>query len=106
MLVGLFSSTVVSYNWDRVTTGRRNVNDALYESLHDDNFCVIDGMDSAKTILPHLHQFDKDVLTDKCLKIHITCMKYNGARPDGVYYFTGAFLVQPPRSIHHSSRLF
>ena len=82
------------YHWDRVTTERRNVNDALYKSLHEEEnffFCEIDGMDSAKTILPHFHQFDKDVLKDRCLKIHITCVKYNGARPDDVYYFTDAF---------------
>ena len=34
---------------------------------------------------------DKDVTKDKCLKIHITCVKYNEARPDNVYYFTDAF---------------
>ena len=69
------------FHWDRVTTKRRNVNDALYKSLHEEEkffFCEIDGMDSAKTILPHFHQFDKDVMKDKCLKIHITCVKYNG----------------------------
>ena len=48
-------------------------------------------MDSDKTILPHFRQFDKDVLKDKCLKIHLTCVKYNGARPDDVYYLTDAF---------------
>jgi hypothetical protein len=82
------------YHWDRVTTERRIVNDALYKSLHEEEnffFCEIDGMDSAKTILPHFHQFDKDVMKDKCLKIHLTCVKYNGARRDDVYYFTDAF---------------
>ena len=82
------------HHWDRVTTERRFVNDALYKSLHEEEgifFCEIDGMDSAKTILPHFHQYDKNVLKDKCLKIHISCVKYNGARPDDVYYFTDAF---------------
>ena len=82
------------YHWDRVTTERRYVNDALYKSLHEEEgffFCEIDGMDSAKTILPHFHQFDKDVMLDKCLKIHLSCVKYNGARPDDVYFFTDAF---------------
>jgi hypothetical protein len=82
------------YHWDRVTTERRYVNDALYKSLHEEEgffFCEIDGMDSAKTILPHFHQFDKDVMLDKCLKVHLSCVKYNGARPDDVYFFTDAF---------------
>jgi hypothetical protein len=54
-------------------------------------FCEIDGMDSAKTILPHFAQSDKGVKKEKLLQMHLTCVKYNGLRPDDVYAFTDTF---------------
>ena len=80
-------------HWRRVTIERRNVCKAHYESQHDPDFlfCEIDGMDSAKTILPHFHTGSKAVDKEKLLKLHVTCVKYNGMRPDDVYYFTDTF---------------
>ena len=81
-------------HWARVTQERRWVEAAKYKSLHESEdffFCEIDGMDSAKTLLPHFSQFDKTIKKDKLLKLHLTCVKYNGTRPDDLYYFTDAF---------------
>ena len=50
-------------------------------------YCEIDGMDSAKTILPHFHTWDKNV--DK--KIHLSYVTYDGIRPDDMYYYTDCF---------------
>eukprot|EP00873_Tetraselmis_striata_P015044 jgi/Tetstr1/435308/TSEL_024227.t1 len=53
-------------------------------------FCEIDGMDSSKT-LPYSATWSKDVVKDKLLKVHLTCVKYNGMRHDDVYTFTNIF---------------
>ena len=81
-------------HWKRVTTERRAVEAAKYKSLHQNEdflFCEIDGMDSMKTVVPHFAQFDKSIDKDRLLKLHVTCVKYNGKRPDDIYYFTDAF---------------
>eukprot|EP00873_Tetraselmis_striata_P023183 jgi/Tetstr1/443447/TSEL_031458.t1 len=54
-------------------------------------FCEIDGMDSSKTLLPHSATSSKDVVKDKLPKVHLTCVKYNGMRPDDVCAFTDIF---------------
>ena len=80
-------------HWQRVTKERRVVEAARYRSRHDEDFffCEIDGMDSAKTILPHFSQWSKDVDKKKLLKVHLSCVKYDGSRPDDIYYYTDCF---------------
>ena len=67
---------------------------AKYKSLHENEdflFCEIDGMDSTKTLLPHFSRKDKSIQKERLLKLHLTCVKFNGTRPDEMYYFTDAF---------------
>eukprot|EP00873_Tetraselmis_striata_P011658 jgi/Tetstr1/431922/TSEL_021411.t1 len=45
-------------------------------------------MDSAKTLLPHWVRIPKTVKPDMLLKYHLTCVKYDGYRPDDIYYCT------------------
>eukprot|EP00873_Tetraselmis_striata_P015274 jgi/Tetstr1/435538/TSEL_024442.t1 len=45
-------------------------------------------MDSAKTMLPHWVRIPKTVKPDMLLKYHLTCVKYDGYRPDDIYYYT------------------
>eukprot|EP00873_Tetraselmis_striata_P034822 jgi/Tetstr1/455086/TSEL_004047.t1 len=45
-------------------------------------------MDSAKTLLPHWVRIPKTVKPDMLLKYHLTCVKYDGYRPDDIYYYT------------------
>ena len=80
-------------HWQRITTDRRAVETARNTSRHDRDFffCEIDGMDSAKTIIPHFHTWDKNVDKKNLLKIHVTCVKYNGSQPDDMYYYTDCF---------------
>lgn len=81
-------------HWARVTTERRFVYSAHYLSLHESEgmlFAEIDGMDCAKTVLPHFHQYSKSVDKKRLLQLHLACVKYNGKQPDDVYYFTDAF---------------
>ena len=80
-------------HWQRVTTSRRAVETTRNTSRHDRDFffCEIDGMDSAKTIIPHFHTWDKNVDKKNLLKIHVTCVKYNGSQPDDMYYYTDCF---------------
>ena len=80
-------------HWQRVKTERRSVEAARNKSRQDKDFffCEIDGMDSAKTILPHFHTWDKNVDKQKLLKIRLSCVKYNGSRPDDMYYYTDCF---------------
>eukprot|EP00873_Tetraselmis_striata_P009487 jgi/Tetstr1/429751/TSEL_001928.t1 len=54
-------------------------------------FSAFHGMDSSKTLLPLSATWSKDVVKDKLLKVHLTCVKYNGMRPDDVYAFTDVF---------------
>lgn len=80
-------------HWKRIETERRAQEAAKNLSMSEGEnifYCEIDGMDSAKTILPHFAQWSKDVDKTKLLKIHLTCVKYNGKIPDDVYYYTDA----------------
>eukprot|EP00873_Tetraselmis_striata_P017932 jgi/Tetstr1/438196/TSEL_026796.t1 len=45
-------------------------------------------MDSAKTLLSHWVRIPKTVKPDMLLKCHLTCVKYDGYRPDDIYYYT------------------
>lgn len=80
-------------HWARVTTERHNLAQVISESRRDPDlfFCEIDGMDSAKTLLPRLVVKDKDTDPENLLKLHVTCVKYDGTRPDSVYLYTDAF---------------
>eukprot|EP00873_Tetraselmis_striata_P040038 jgi/Tetstr1/460302/TSEL_005602.t1 len=80
-------------HWERVTTERLHVEAAILESRRrpDMLFCEIDGIDSSKTLLPHCATWSKDVVKDKLLKVHLTCVKYNDMRLDDVYAFTDIF---------------
>ena len=80
-------------HWRRVTTERHNLATVIAESRRDPDlfFCEIDGMDSAKTLVPRPVHKDKDTLPDFLLKLHVTCVKYDGTRPDNVYLYTDAF---------------
>eukprot|EP00873_Tetraselmis_striata_P036125 jgi/Tetstr1/456389/TSEL_043123.t1 len=51
-------------------------------------FFEIDSMDSAKTLLPHWVRIPKTMKPDMLLKYHLTCVKYDGYRPDDIYYYT------------------
>eukprot|EP00873_Tetraselmis_striata_P014135 jgi/Tetstr1/434399/TSEL_023500.t1 len=76
---------------ERVRQERRNLNNAVFQSrLGHGNFLFfeIDSMDSAKTLLPHWVRIPKTVKPDMLLKYHLTCVKYDGYRPDDIYYYT------------------
>ena len=77
----------------RVTTERQFTELNLAKSRTDEDFffCEIDGMDSSKTLVPRSVVKDKNTLPDYLLKTHVTCVKYNGRRPDHVYLYTEAF---------------
>ena len=78
-------------HWDRVTRERRFLGDALMRSAMDPDALMvieIDGMDSAKTILPHLAEQDKGIDKHFLIQYHLVCVKHNGTRPDEVYYYT------------------
>eukprot|EP00873_Tetraselmis_striata_P015673 jgi/Tetstr1/435937/TSEL_024819.t1 len=45
-------------------------------------------MDSAKTMLPHWVRIPKTVKPNMLLKYHLICVKYDGYRPDDIYYYT------------------
>ena len=53
-------------------------------------------MDSAKTLLPHFDRIPKNVDSKYLLKLHLTCVKYNGYRQDDLFYY-------PPYLAHDSS---
>eukprot|EP00873_Tetraselmis_striata_P045123 jgi/Tetstr1/465387/TSEL_010073.t1 len=70
---------------------RRDLNNAVFQSrLGHGNFFFfeIDSMDSAKTLLPHRVRIPKTVKPNMLLKYHLTCVKYDGYRPDDIYYYT------------------
>ena len=73
-----------------MATERKNVEAARNKSRPDNDFffCEIDGIDLAKTILPHFHTWDKNIDKKRLLKIHLSCVKYDGSRPDDMYYYT------------------
>eukprot|EP00873_Tetraselmis_striata_P033350 jgi/Tetstr1/453614/TSEL_040570.t1 len=76
---------------ERVRQERRDLNNAVFQSrLGHGNFFFfeIDSMDSAKTMLPHWIRIPKTVKPDMLLKYHLTCVKYDGYRPDDIYYYT------------------
>eukprot|EP00873_Tetraselmis_striata_P042001 jgi/Tetstr1/462265/TSEL_007283.t1 len=76
---------------ERVRQERRDLNNAVFQSrLGHGNFFFfeIDSMDSAKTMLPHWVRIPKNVKPDMLLKYHLTCVKYDGYRPDDIYYYT------------------
>eukprot|EP00873_Tetraselmis_striata_P022857 jgi/Tetstr1/443121/TSEL_031177.t1 len=76
---------------ERVRQERRDLNNAVFQSrLGHGNFSFfeIDSMDSAKTLLPHWVRIPKTVKPDMLLKYHLTCVKYDGYRPDDIYYYT------------------
>jgi hypothetical protein len=77
----------------RVTTERHFTEFNLAASKRDKDlfFLEIDGMDSSKTLLPRSVVKDKNTNPDYLLKTHVTCVKYNGTRPDNVYLYTDAF---------------
>ena len=66
------------YHWDRVTTERRNVNDALYKSLHEEEnffFCEIDGMNCAWRFTSHewnTTERDRTTSTTSHMLFHVT----------------------------------
>lgn len=75
----------------RLNTERKELNDAVaYSRCYPDDlfFFEIDSMDSAKTLLPHWNRLPKNVDAKFLLKFHLTCVKYNGTRPDDIYYYT------------------
>eukprot|EP00873_Tetraselmis_striata_P002905 jgi/Tetstr1/423169/TSEL_013937.t1 len=47
--------------------------------------------DQDKTRLPHLVPWDKDVEKKDLLQCHLACVRYNGSRPDDVYYVFDCF---------------
>jgi hypothetical protein len=74
-----------------VTRERRFLGDALMRSAMDPDALMvieIDGMDSAKTILPHLAEQDKGIDKQFLIQYHLACVKHNGTVPDEVYYYT------------------
>eukprot|EP00873_Tetraselmis_striata_P007596 jgi/Tetstr1/427860/TSEL_017938.t1 len=76
---------------ERVPQERRDLNSAVFQSRlgHGNFFFIeIDSMDSAKTLLPHWVRIPKTVKPDMLLKYHLTCVKYDGYRPDDIYYYT------------------
>eukprot|EP00873_Tetraselmis_striata_P008677 jgi/Tetstr1/428941/TSEL_018917.t1 len=76
---------------ERVRQERRDLNNAVFQSrLGHGNFFFfeIGSMDSAKTLLPHWVRIPKTVKPDMLLKYHLTCVKYDGYRPDDIYYYT------------------
>eukprot|EP00873_Tetraselmis_striata_P016897 jgi/Tetstr1/437161/TSEL_025921.t1 len=76
---------------ERVRQERRDLNNAVFQSrLGHGNFFFfeIDSMDSAKTLLPQWVRIPKTVKPDMLLKDHLTCVKYDGYRPDDIYYYT------------------
>lgn len=78
-------------HWARVTTERQFLGSAIHRSrINPDDilFFEIDGMDSSKTLLPHICQANKKVDPEKLIKYHLTCVKHNGTRPDEVYVYT------------------
>eukprot|EP00873_Tetraselmis_striata_P019071 jgi/Tetstr1/439335/TSEL_027773.t1 len=71
------------------------MNNAVFQSrLGHGNFFFfeIDTMDSAETMLPHRVRIPKIVKPDMLLKYHLTCVKYDGYRPDDIYYHTNTIL--------------
>ena len=78
---------------ERVRTERRELNDAVHKSRCTGDstkyfFFEIDSMDSAKTLLPHWTRIPKNVMADKLLKLHLTCVKYDGYRKDELFWYT------------------
>eukprot|EP00873_Tetraselmis_striata_P036049 jgi/Tetstr1/456313/TSEL_004093.t1 len=76
---------------ERVRQERGDLNNAVFQSrLGHGNFFFfeIDSMDSAKTLLSHWVRIPKTVKPDMLLKYHLTCVKYDGYRPDDIYYYT------------------
>eukprot|EP00873_Tetraselmis_striata_P000797 jgi/Tetstr1/421061/TSEL_012106.t1 len=76
---------------ERVRQERRDLNNALFQPrLGNGNFFFfeIDSMDSAKTLLPHWVRIPRTVKPGMLLKYHLTCVKYDGYRPDDIYYYT------------------
>ncbi len=84
----------------RVTTECQFTELNLAKSRTDEDFffCGIDGMDSSKTLEPRSVVKDKNTLSVYLLKTHVTCVKYNGRRPNHVYFLHGGF---PTRQCQH-----
>ena len=81
-------------HWERVRKEKQDCYAAMELSTQPNEdflFCEIDGMDSAKTILPHFHRGSKAINKECLLKVHLTCVKYSGDKPDELYYFTDCF---------------
>eukprot|EP00873_Tetraselmis_striata_P038375 jgi/Tetstr1/458639/TSEL_004343.t1 len=75
---------------ERVRQERRDLNNAVFQSrLGYGNFFFfeIDNTDTAKTMLPHWVRILNTVKPDILLKYHLTCVKYDGYRPDDIYYY-------------------
>lgn len=75
----------------RVRAEREDLNDAVRRSRvspEDFFFFEVDSMDSSKTLLPHWTRIPKTVDSSKLLKLHLTCVKYDGFRADDIYYYT------------------
>jgi hypothetical protein len=80
-------------HWERVTKERRFLGDAFMHSIHNPDLLMvfeIDGMDSSKTLLPHMCMGDKSVNSELLIKYHLTCVKHVGVKPDEVYLYTDA----------------
>ena len=81
-------------HWQRVTKERLVcLEAAIVRSRVDPDFlfCEIDSMDQAKTILPHMVVWDKDIDKNNLLQVVVTAVKYNGTRPDDVYTYNNTF---------------
>ena len=96
-----------SANWatrhQRVTAERHFTNFNLAKTRTDEDFffCEIDGMGSSKTLVPRSFVKDKIALPDYLLKTNVTCVKYNGTRPDHMYLYTDAL----PHDSANTSRI-
>ena len=90
----MYAEAKLHCHWRRVTKERHHLAEVIAESRRDPEqlfFCEIDGMDSAKTLVPRPVHKDKNTLPEFLLKLHVTCVKYDGTRPDNVYLYTEAF---------------
>ena len=78
-----------AYLYSRMKASQRSDN-------KDPFFVEIDSMDQAKTSLPHFAGgVPKDVNGDLLFDTHLTCVRYNGHRPDDIYYY--------PNTLPHDS---
>jgi hypothetical protein len=88
-------------HFNRIKRERNFLNTALWKSIVNPEkvfLFEIDGMDSAKTLLPHVAEKTKAISAEVLVQYHLTCVKHNGTRPDDVYYFTN----EKPHNSEHT----